>query len=134
MGFLQSTDLHQVPLKPSCDVCRWDARARKCRRASLSAFAVARPFDITEKGVQKRAAAVTEVAEASWVYKYAAKKSTDIGVARWIVQVRKRAVRLHMCLLAQLLCWKGSHCGSFINKMPVLGCQPVSGCAAGGWL
>jgi hypothetical protein len=79
-----------------CTVCSWDARTRKCHRASLLVFAVARPVDITEKGVGKRDAKVTEVPEASWIYKYGAKKAADIGIARWIAQVR----RLPTCIMA----------------------------------
>jgi hypothetical protein len=82
-----------------CTIRRWDTLTRKCHRASLLAFAVARPVDFTDKGtVERRDAEVTQVPEASWIYKYGAKKAADIGVARWIAQVRRRAV----CLAARM--------------------------------
>lgn len=68
------------------DYYKWNAGTKTCGKASLLAFAVARPVDITEMGARKRAAAVTQVAEASWIYKYGAKKASDIGGARWIAQ------------------------------------------------
>lgn len=72
----------------SCAACRWDARTNTCVKRNLLAFTVARPVDITQMGARKRdAAAPTQVAEASWIYKYGAKKPTDIGHARWIAQV-----------------------------------------------
>lgn len=78
-------------LTPPCLNCRWNTGTKTCGKASLLAFTVARPVDITEMGARKRAAAVTQVAEASWIYKYGAKKASDIGGARWIAQVRRRA-------------------------------------------
>jgi hypothetical protein len=74
-------------------ICRWDARTKSCSRGSLLSFAVAKPVDITEMGARRRDARVMQVPEASWIYKYGAKKASDIGGARWIVQVGSREVQ-----------------------------------------
>jgi hypothetical protein len=52
----------------------------------LLALAVAQPVDTPDK----RAAGPSQAPEASWIYKYGAKKPSQIGTANWIAQVSKR--------------------------------------------
>jgi hypothetical protein len=63
--------------------CRWDAGTKSCIESSLLIFAVAQGVDTTDK----RSAGPAQVPEASWIYKYGAKKPSMIGSARWNAQV-----------------------------------------------